>query len=551
MCSSNATLNGLPLEALPNRTGVDNQDVRGTAMSHPAGHGAHSRQWLAAAGILALMIASVIPIWAGLQTRMPTDDAYITMVYARSVVSGQGFRFYPGAPPTLGTTSPLQALLLALVWKLFPLVPPEGSVIALSVLWWVGSGWLLAWQGRSLGFTRPESLCAGVMVLLGALPDPNQSLGMEVRLFTVLLTATVILYAQKRFFWAGITLGLLCLTRAEGILLLGALPLYELLKLRGQQPWERKQFVTLGHQAWRLAAGFLIAVGPWTLYGLVSIGTVIPDTLAAKSYQLRLGFVPFVPRFIHDFLALAFDLGTIQIGWLKISLWAIISVIAAIIKSYQLRPYAILAIWALAYFVGYTLTGVPFYYWYLVPFLYVMTIFLGCGMAALGSFLGSVARRRMQRTTNMLNVLAWQSAGIGLLLAVACLRVVSVSGDVNFVDARWSSYTRISEWLKTNTPPGSRIGYMETGMIAWYSDRPIIDLLGLTEPQLIPYLASGAVVTSFQAAQPDYFLYNDIFRGVLGPIIVSDDFGKNYRLIAQVNGDNPSVWPVTSIYRRN
>ena len=63
--------------------------------------------------IAALACALFRPDWRG----FPLDDAYIHLVYARNLAAGHGFAFNVGEP-SIGTTSPLWTLLLALIGAL-------------------------------------------------------------------------------------------------------------------------------------------------------------------------------------------------------------------------------------------------------------------------------------------------------------------------------------------------------------------------------------------------------------------------------------------------
>jgi hypothetical protein len=64
--------------------------------------------------IIVLIAASSVPILASQRLAHPIDDAYITLTYARSLSEGRGFTFGEFVDkPTLGTTTPLYAALLA------------------------------------------------------------------------------------------------------------------------------------------------------------------------------------------------------------------------------------------------------------------------------------------------------------------------------------------------------------------------------------------------------------------------------------------------------
>ncbi|MHB8627423.1 MAG: hypothetical protein ACYDBJ_09120 [Aggregatilineales bacterium] len=440
------------------------------------------------------------------------------MVYARSLMNGQGFRFYPTAPPTLGTTTPLETIVLAVSWKALPFLPPETVVIAFSVLCWLASGWLLAFGGETLGFSRTEAFCAGFFVLIAVSIEPYH-LGMETRLFTLLLTLSAILYAQKRFVWAGVASGLLFLTRGEGVLILGAFAVYELLLWRSNPT--RQRFLALVKQGGYVALGFLFVFVPWAIYALSVFGTFISDTLAAKTLQIGLGILaPFPIWLVASFVSRWSGLGILTVNDLSISVWSILSVIGIGNKAFRLRPYQILLLWSIAFVIGY-----------------------------LSSLVVEIGHRlRNDRK----HAIALHYAVLGVLLTLAGLKAVDSVNELTrpFLDARWDGYANVSRWLQTHTASDSRIGYIEMGFLGWNANRQIIDLLGLTNPELIPALASGGLPGSFQMAHPDYFIYNRMFSKLLNTITQSSYFIKNYRLVATVESLNPVDVPESLIYGR-
>jgi peptidoglycan/LPS O-acetylase OafA/YrhL len=78
--------------------------------------------------MLLLLAASLFPLWVAShqQHKFLNDDTYITLTYAKSLVNGRGFVFnHP--PPTLGTTSPLLALMVAGLAMALPRYRPRRS----------------------------------------------------------------------------------------------------------------------------------------------------------------------------------------------------------------------------------------------------------------------------------------------------------------------------------------------------------------------------------------------------------------------------------------
>jgi len=68
------------------------------------------------------------------------DDAFITLTYSKNIVNGKGFIFnHP--PATLGTTTPLFAITVALSSKLLS-VDIRVIAVFLSALCWIGIIWV-------------------------------------------------------------------------------------------------------------------------------------------------------------------------------------------------------------------------------------------------------------------------------------------------------------------------------------------------------------------------------------------------------------------------
>jgi hypothetical protein len=202
---------------------------------------------------------------------LPLDDAWIHLVYARSLAHGQGLAYNPGQYET-GFTSPLWVLLLA---------PGFWLTDGAHAVWMAKAiGVALAFAGSVLAFrlsfalTRRRTV-AWAAALLYAL-DPSLGFarlsGMEVVLTTVLLLWTMLRLVEKRPLAAAAGLGLLPLARPECALLVGlALPIL-VGQLRAATGRERL-----------LAPLLLIAGGTaWMVWDLAVTGHPLPATFYAK-----------------------------------------------------------------------------------------------------------------------------------------------------------------------------------------------------------------------------------------------------------------------------
>ena len=108
-------------------------------------------------------------------------------------------------------------------------------------------------------------------------------------------------------------------------------------------------------------------------------------------------------------------------------------------------------------------------------------------------------------------------------------------------------YERTGEWLKVNTRPADRIGYLEIGYLGYYSQRPIIDALGLVTPEVASHIASGDFSWAYATYRPEYIIINQVFQGMIN-MTGQVWFQEEYRDVATLS---QSGYPAPLvIYRR-
>jgi hypothetical protein len=66
----------------------------------------------------------------------------------------------------------------------------------------------------------------------------------------------------------------------------------------------------------------------------------------------------------------------------------------------------------------------------------------------------------------------------------------------------------LGRWVRTNTPPDSRLALNDVGAIAYLGRREVIDVMGLVTPAIIPYRRDGeaGVLRYLERACPDYLI---------------------------------------------
>ena len=63
-------------------------------------------------------------------------------------------------------------------------------------------------------------------------------------------------------------------------------------------------------------------------------------------------------------------------------------------------------------------------------------------------------------------------------------------------------HVALGQWAAENTPPGTTLALNDIGAIAYFSERPVLDLAGLITPKVVPLLRSpnrDALLADFMA----------------------------------------------------
>ncbi len=232
-------------------------------------------------------VALVAYLLAGPLT-FPMDDAYIHAVYGRNLAELGALTFNTMPPDTgIGTTSIAWTLLLTagapvvgVVWaaRLLGMI----SFLATLALVWVITGWLL--PGRPAARTFVTSLVA----LSGNLIWFSLS-GMETMFWLALGLGAVVAYQARRWWLVGLLIGVMTLTRAEGVVLMAAVWAVELYTTR------------------RVSRGLLLATGlmvllwaPWLLFMQAKTGAWLPTSFSGKKHAQVRGAVDIVQRSLPE-----------------------------------------------------------------------------------------------------------------------------------------------------------------------------------------------------------------------------------------------------------
>jgi arabinofuranosyltransferase len=305
----------------------------------------------------------------------------------------------------------------------------------------------------------------------------------------------LVLYFRGRITAAGFATGLLFMTRGEGALMLVALGVYQVLVDYRQRRSPLKILV-------RLAVGFLIVLVPWMLYSWVTFGAVVPNTLAAKIAQVAAGsHAPFWK----------YGASMLIVRWADFRLfgvngWLVLAVPGFILACVAYRKLLVLALWGPLFAAGYTVLSAPGYEWYVLPLLYVVVVFAGLAIVAIPV---RIAKKAFWRNKGWRLYAA--PVAVSIALAAVCLTILprTIPQQLD-VDAKHDAYKQIAEWVNSNTDGNAKVAYVEVGYLAWYTHREVVDLLGLTRPDLLAAVKDKDYRRAFEQSNAEYLIYTPV-----------------------------------------
>lgn len=432
----------------------------------------------------------------------PLDDSWIHMQFARNLAEGHGFSYNPGVPVS-GSTAPLWTLALGASFAVLGSHPVLAKALGIAAT--LGTAWLagrlaLIWAGR-----HDVALLASVLVALAGPMVWGALSGMEVALAALLVTAALVLQARDRAWASGAALGLAALARPEAVLLL---PLFW---LAGPLTGRRALAFSLP------VAGFL---APWVAFNLVTTGTPLPATAAAKIEGGLVGFLVGVREPLR--MTLLQRPWQFEVEWAR-WLWRVDALLPLLllpglwwlgrhIGRAALAPASVLVLHPLAMALLAPYRAPSFqegrYSIHLLPLALVVAI------VSLTPFFSSATPAHARGEGRVRGMVGWGRGRLGWL---ACAALV-----IGAVAALPSAATRygwavqnieamqahVGHWVARHTPPTARIGLNDVGAIAYISRREVVDVMGLVTPAIIPFRRDGemGVLRYLEQACPDYLI---------------------------------------------
>ena len=414
------------------------------------------------------------------QRGFPLDDAWIHLVYGRSIAQN-GFLAYNTGIPSTGSTSPLWAYVLGMVH-----VTLRQTVF---IIWGAKILGLvlhaaMAFLSFRLVLAVTSSVWSGFLtgVFLGSCPSlaATSLSGMEISLGCMLCLAGIFYFLQGRWRLSGLLLGLAGLTRPEFGAVILVLIVDMLVRIEKRKASARAAF----HFAWPV----VLLAGLYLGWNLTVDGRLFPATFYGKA--MLKGGMDAGQRIVVGLGMITSDAplagGIIAIGLLCLFL----------IRDAERRPIFILLLSGMFYLGG-NLAIIPpvdpdaFYHLrYLLPAVPLLFTGIAAGTASGAKVLGQIISTKKKRTPNVFEILFFSALG----LVIVFFMIWTVSG-LKFWRNKYSRDCRninevqveLGRAIARGLSPDARVGTIDAGAIRYFGGRFTVDLMGLNTPEADDY----------------------------------------------------------------
>lgn len=434
------------------------------------------------------------------------DDTYIYLQYAKNIANGDGFSFNAGTP-SYGVTGPLWALLIAVgaAVRLDPYVVAKTldlffSCVAVLVLYLVAflvlrdkryallaatifafDSWLLRWTGT----------------------------GMESS-FAVLLVLLCILYVYRNeYALASLVCGILSLVRPEGALLFVVIQIDNFINSTNRWASFRSMCISTGFYG--------AVVIPWLVFAYGQLGTILPNTVAAKSSGgMSWSEYAFVATSIAKILGSTQALCSLAC---VVGLWVVWHNQGW--KGLRLDLFAFL--WILFLAVSYVVLKVQVVSRYLLLISPLVVVYGVWGIQKVCE-----AWKLIDRTAlHVMIFLVIANVGINQYL----YRTTVVPHMHGFVEGVNNCLKPMAYWLREHTPEDAIVLTPDVGLIGYISGRRMYDTAGLVTPE---------VKRAFAGVSYEQGMHEQRYKQVIQPDFLIDRGNQPERLAS------PTLRPVMS-----
>jgi arabinofuranosyltransferase len=413
----------------------------------------------------------------------PLDDPWIHLQFAKNIAEFGSFSYFKNEVVTAGSTSPIYTIVLAAgffitkneMWLSYIL----GIIFfALSIYYF--------YRLSSVTFPKENwlAIAAALLLVFDKWLNLITVTGMETTMYIFLLVACYYYYRKMNAIGFAVTLGLTFWTRPDALAFIGAIAIDYFFRvyLKNKAPKENAEVSLFEKKDLIKIAGiFGFIMAAYFVMNYVISGSLLPNTYGAKIAYYSAEF-----RSRADFLKGEVWEYFTESAYLLIFIPFLFGVFKLISDSFRLRYNPLIPAFIF-------IVLLIFMYWYKLPYAhrfgrYMMPIFPFYILLAVYG-----GRQFFMWLANFLNDKKLVN-GLNIIL-LACTVIYFASGYYEnrkiYQDQSRHIYIRqvvAAKWLKDNTPEGSIIATHDVGAIAFYSNRKVLDVVGLINPEFISKL---------------------------------------------------------------
>lgn len=413
----------------------------------------------------------------------PLDDPWIHLQFAKNLAEYGSFSYFRNEVVTAGSTSPLYTALLA-----------AGFIVTNNEMWLSYITGILFFLISVYFFYRLSgtffpgenwlAIAAALLFVFDKWLNFISVTGMETTLYIFLLVACYYYYRKMNAIGFAVTLGLTFWTRPDALAFIAAIAADYFFRvyLKNRAPKENAGIELFGKkELYKIAAIFGIIMGAYFAMNFIIAGSLLPNTYSAKLAYYSAEF-----RSRAEFMKVEVWEYFTESAYLLIFIPFLFGVIKLAKDTLKLRYNPLIPAFIF-------IVLLIFMYWYKLPYAhrfgrYMMPIF---PFYILQSVYGG---REFFR---------WFANYIGDSKLVNGLNVILLAGTLVYYGTEYYETRKIfqdqsrhiyirqvetAKWLKNNTPEGSIVATHDVGAIAYYSDRKIVDVVGLINPEFITKL---------------------------------------------------------------
>jgi hypothetical protein len=394
----------------------------------------------------------------------------------------------------LGTSAPLPVLIYSLTKAIFKNYSVQLIAENISIISIIISGVVLYQIIKCYSKSIFTPFVGGILLYSNLFF--LMLFGHESIIAILFILTSILLVLKKRYILSAITIGLAFLCRAESLSVLPFLfiEIYQ----------SKKHLLT--SIKYLLFASLPILI--WEIFSFIYFGQLTSNSLSFKIYQSQLTNSKFLPSLL-SWINLIFT--SKYFNWFILS----ISILGITYSSGSIL--ILISCLLIIPIIFYSLINIAFYHWF---------IFL----ASIAIIFGIVQFLEKYHSSKIASYLI-------IAITVCSSLQTTQSYAKTLPQPRDFMYENIGKYFNQYGNHSDQIAFVEVGEIAYFSQKKIIDITGITNPDILKELKNGNRCYPYEFYQPEYIIYDPPFSWLTNPL-KCDYVVKNYQIYHQFDSPN-------------